>query len=319
MPTPHPSHPDRTIRLSCPAKVNLALSVGSPRPDGLHPLASWMVAVNLADSLTLHRLDAGPSRFDIAPAAGSAAPASHPESPQHPAVTVDWPIEQDLVFRAHSLMEKHVGRPLPVHASLLKRIPTGAGLGGGSSDAAGMLVGLNQLFELGLQQNELLPLALQLGSDVGFFIGAMLGEPSALVTGVGEHVEPLTLHDTLHLVLIFPPFGCPTGQIYRALDRSRSEHHTPILPDEPRVRGLASQAPLPPAAPFNDLAAPAYTVQPQLRQWHDQLNQQLRVPVHVTGSGSTLFLIAPSAIACQALARQVTALTGLAALPVHTL
>lgn len=319
MSTAHPGHPDRTIRLSCPAKVNLALSVGSPRPDGLHPLASWMVAVNLADSLTLHRLDAGPSRFDIAPAAGSAAPAVHPEGPRDPAVTVDWPIEQDLAYRAHRLMEKHLGRPLPVHATLLKRIPTGAGLGGGSSDAAGMLAGLNQLFELGLQRDDLLRLAPQLGSDVGFFVGAMLGEPSALVAGIGERIEPLPLHEVLNLVLIFPGFGCPTGEVYCALDRSRSKSNTPISPDESRVRGLASQAPLPPTAPFNDLADPACTVQPQLRRWIDQLNQQMRVPVHVTGSGSTLFLIAPSAIACQALARQVTALTGLAVLPVHTL
>jgi 4-diphosphocytidyl-2-C-methyl-D-erythritol kinase len=318
MPTAHHSHPDRTIRLSCPAKVNLALSVGSPRPDGLHPLASWMAAVNFADTLTLHRLDAGTSRFDIAPA-GSAAPAAQPQGPQHPAVTVNWPIEQDLVYRAHGLLEKHLHRPLPVHATLQKRIPTGAGLGGGSSDAAGMLVGLNRLFELGLQRDELLPLALRVGSDVGFFIGAMLGEPSALVTGVGERVEPLPLPDTLHLVLIFPPFDCPTGQVYRALDQSRSEHHTPIFPDESRVRDLATHAPLPPAAPFNDLADPACTVQPQLRRWIDQLNQQMRVPVHVTGSGSTLFLIAPSAATCQALARKVTALTGLPALPVHTL
>ena len=112
------------LTLRCLAKVNLALSVASPQASGLHPIASWMVAVDFADTLTLHRLEAGPSRFSVV------------YSPLAPRVEeVNWPQEKDLSFRAHALLEKHADKPLPVQAAIEKMIPTGAGLGGGSSDA----------------------------------------------------------------------------------------------------------------------------------------------------------------------------------------
>jgi len=305
------------LTLNCPAKVNLALSVGAPNPDGLHPLASWMVAVDFADSLTLEKNDNEPSRFDIAPVnkTDDTHAATHP-------VCVDWPLQKDLAFRAHALLENEIGRPLPIKLTLRKRIPTGAGLGGGSSNAAATLVGLNRLFSLGLDGPALIHLGQRLGSDVSFLIGAILGHPSALVTGLGEQLEPLTHHGPIHLLLIFPEgLACPTGQIYAAFDQF-NQSQQPADPDIARVRRITQwpgQSTLPPDAPFNDLQLPAFAVEPRLKNIHEQLEQHLRTPVHVTGSGATLFVIANSQAACQSLATQASALAGLTAVATRTL
>jgi len=303
------------LTFNCPAKVNLALSVGAPNPDGLHPLASWMVAVGFTDSLTLEKIDREPSQFDIAPVKRTAD--THTSS-----VRVDWPLEKDLAFRAHALMEKQIGRPLPVKLTLGKRIPTGAGLGGGSSNAAATLVGLNRLFSLGLDGPALIHLGQQLGSDVSFLIGAILGRPSALVTGLGEQLEPLPHHPPIHLLLIFPEgLACPTGQVYAAFDRF-NHGEQPAGPDIAHVRRITQwpgQSAMDADAPFNDLQLPAFAVEPRLKKIHEQLEQHLRTPVHVTGSGSTLFVITRSADTCQLLADQVSALAGLTAMATQTL
>jgi 4-diphosphocytidyl-2-C-methyl-D-erythritol kinase len=296
-----------TLKLPCPAKVNLALAIGPPLSNGYHPLASWMVAVHFADHLELAASADGQSRFELAFAPDAPVPAK-----------VDWPLEKDLVFRAHQLLEGHVGRPLPVSVKLSKHIPAGAGLGGGSSDAAAVLVGVDRLFELQLGESVLMELGQKLGSDVGFLVGAIAGgKSSAIVTGLGEKLEPATLTEIIDLVLIFPPFGCPTGEVYRAFDQLHSPK--PAAPaDEPRVRALASTLPVPQAAPFNDLAEPACIARPELRKILTQLRDALQLPIHITGSGSTLFLLAPSSLTAKVLARKVTATTGLAAVATRT-
>ncbi len=254
------------LLIRCPAKVNLSLSVGAPDPQrGLHPIASWMVALRFADELTLER--AAASTFDIRFVDG-----------RH---QVDWPLEKDLAFRAHGVIEAHVGRSLPIALRLAKHIPPGAGLGGGSSDAAGVLVGLNQLYNLGLSRDTLIALGLQLGSDIGFLVAALSGEPSMVVTGFGDRFDPLPLDRALHLALIFPGFGSPTGPVYAAFDRLRPDARVAekLTPDEP----------------FNDLAAAACDVTPRLGEIQQQLSASLAAPVHITGSGSTLFVIADDA------------------------
>src|SRR5262249_32688294 len=133
---------------------------------------------------------------------------------------IDWPIEKDLAVRAHRLLEQHAGRPLPLQMTLDKRIPIGGGLGGGSSDAAAMLMAANELFSLGLSPHALASLSTSLGSDIAFFIdeetmhakggspaggagaaaagtggaaphaGVGVGAPrAAIVTGLGDHIE----------------------------------------------------------------------------------------------------------------------------------
>lgn len=267
----------RTVRTLCPAKINLALSVGAPRPDGMHPIASWMRPITLADTLTLRRIE-GPSRFDITFAGN--APVQQ---------RVDWPVLSDLTYRAHLLMERHVGHALPVEATLEKRIPAGAGLGGGSADAAGMLLALSALFQLKLDTLALMDLASQLGSDVMFQLQARHGLCGAIVTGVGEEIELLLRGQPQTLLLVLPPFGCSTPAVYRAFDQSLSHSET-SSPDIDRVRQL-TRIPLDTGTPlFNDLAEPACVVQPELRNVLERL-RGFRLAPHVTGSGSAVFCL----------------------------
>ncbi len=299
--------PQARLQLFCPAKINLALSVGAPSPDraGLHPIASWMAAVDFGDTLTLTRTPGPQSTFDL---------AFSPEGPRPQ--SVDWPIEKDLCFRAHRLLEAHTGRPLPVALTLGKRVPAGAGMGGGSSDAAFTLTGLKDLFGLGLSDDTLCQLAATLGSDIPFFIHVARGRPAALVTEVGNCIEPLPPRPAISLVLVFPPFGTPTGPVYHAFDQTLSPGQAADLP---RVRALTSQIPLASDAPFNDLADPACHVVPALRQARLAAQHAARRPVHITGSGSTLFTIATNPHDAQTLAQTIRADTGLATLPTHTL
>ena len=269
------------IKLICPAKVNLALSVGAPgsEPNAdnrMHPICSWMVAVRFGDTLSLTRIE-GESVFEI-----------KDDSPWGQAV--DWPLDKDLAFRAHGLMQVHVGRALPVDALLEKRIPSGAGLGGGSSDAAGMLVGLNEIYSLGLNNQALFDLGMRLGSDVGFLIKAQQGVRSAIVGGYGEEVEAVSIRDGMQVVLILPKLHCSTADVYGAFDK--------ICPaaqiDSQRLRGLVEAGCLSGARLFNDLAAAAFKVEPELRDLHEKLSGLLAVPVHVSGSGAAMFVVTGS-------------------------
>ena len=303
-----------SVQISCPAKVNLALSVGSPNEMGMHPIASWMVAVNFSDTLALEKLEGRKSEFEIA--------FDNDEETQAPIGIVDWPIEKDLCYRAHALLQEHVERPLPCRLRLRKMIPAGAGLGGGSSNAAQTLVALDRLFDLHVHPAELLEISRALGSDVAFGLGVARGIKSAIVSGLGDEITPAPRKGTIDFVLIFPPFGCSTGPVYRAFDELHSfePSEVEVKPAElKRVEALVKAPSLPQNAPFNDLAEPACIVQPKLREVKAALEAAMSLPVHITGSGSTLFILAPSAITAKVLARKVTATTGLRAVATRSL
>lgn len=292
------------LTILCPAKVNLALSVGAPdEQSGMHPICSWMVAVGFGDTLTLSRSTGCDNSYEVLIA--DDAPTAQ---------RIDWPIESDLAFRAHGLIQQHVGRDLPINMELTKRIPSGAGLGGGSSDAAGMLVGLNQLFELGLSEQVLFGLGMRLGSDVGFLVRAMFGTRSAIVSGVGETIEDARLIDALRLVLVFPGLKCATAEVYRYFDGMKP----PARLDADRVRSLVGAAPLPVDGLFNDLAEAAFGVEPELGVMRQAVCDLVGLPVHVSGSGASMFVLARSAEEAEALCARITGGTGLATLATST-
>jgi 4-diphosphocytidyl-2-C-methyl-D-erythritol kinase len=261
-----------TVTRSAFAKVNLALAVAPPRTsDGLHPICSWFAPIALADDLRVTRLGPGaPSTYAIRWA---------PDAPRPTAI--DWPRDTDLAARAHRLLESETGRSLPISMTLAKRIPVGGGLGGGSSDAAAMLRAIIDLFSLDVPATRLRSLAFSLGSDVPYFLTQPL--TPAIVEGVGESITP-TPPITGSLLLIFPPFGCTTGAVYRAFDAGPQ---CDFRADE--VRRLATEARPGVADLFNDLALPAETVEPRLGDLRRRAARILDTPVHVTGSGSTLF------------------------------
>ena len=293
------SSPGRKLELACPAKLNLSLAVGpaTPTPRGtLHPVGSWMATLAFGDRLLLSRPITDPDReagrgqdFDnfSSPLTSDGSPpepwhGSTDEKLTDPSTlklsrrlandaprryAIDWPAESDLAARAHRLVEQAVGRPLPTSATLVKSVPPGAGLGGGSANAAAMIVGLDHLYRLGLSDSARHDLATQLGSDVVFALATLpppapplrptappLGTTgaelppdsapvSAWVDGFGERVRPLppvaqksasspTTPGT-EIVLVLPDFGCPTPAVYRAFDQ---------LPVPPRPKGEAQDA-----------------------------------------------------------------------------
>lgn len=279
---------DHTVSLSCPAKVNLALSVGSPAADGYHPIASWMVAVDLCDHLIVQRVD-DQSRYAI----GWADDAPRPTA-------IDWPIDSDLIVKAHRLVEQHAGRPLPIRARLTKRIPVGAGLAGGSTDGAAMLKALRHLFDLDLDDRTLAGLSMRIGSDLAFFFSS----GSAIVSGRGESLSESPIDRPVHLCLILPGFGCPTGAVYRAFD----ERTPKASVDVAAVRRCVDERPI---RPFNDLAAAACRVQPRLAAHRSEIADLTARPVHITGSGAGMFIVAEDAADAAALAGRVASAAGM--------
>ena len=181
----------------CPAKVNLFLSIDGPLPGGYHALSTVMQKIGLCDELEAKaRLDGVIELVRDIPA------------------TADP--NDDLVMKSARLLREYAKRPeLGADLILKKRIPTGAGLGGGSSDAAGTLVFLNELWKLGLKKEELFSLALSLGSDVPFF----LGPPASFCQGRGEVLTALQPRE-LFLAVVKPPESLPTAAVYRKYDES---------------------------------------------------------------------------------------------------
>lgn len=184
-----------TIVVAAPAKINLTLDVRGRRPDGYHALRSVMQTLELHDTLELRPAPSLRFACDVPALAGS----------------------DNLVPRAARLLQVATGYAGGVHITLRKRLPVEAGLGGGSSDAAATLRGLNRLWGLGLAPSELAVLAARLGSDVPFF----LYTPTALVEGRGESVAALPPAPTAHVVLHKPPGGVSTARVFAALPPAR--------------------------------------------------------------------------------------------------
>jgi 4-diphosphocytidyl-2-C-methyl-D-erythritol kinase len=306
-----------------PAKVNLALSVSPPLEGGMHEIASWMVTTAFADELEVKRLPADrPSRFSI---------DWHDDARRR--TDIDWPIRKDLAVRAHALLEQKLGCALPIQLRLRKRIPVGGGLGGGSSNAAAMLRALDALFDLRLRAEYLEAISRELGSDVPFLVRG----GSALVVGTGERLTRVAM-PLVHLVLVFPAVACPTGAVYHAFDRLRPDARL----DAPRVRALvdaadmgalcadmgalradmgalrADMGALRADMPFNDLADAACEVAPALAELRARIERVAQSPVHVSGSGSTLFIVCDSSIHAEALAGAVEMQTGVPAVATVT-
>jgi 4-diphosphocytidyl-2-C-methyl-D-erythritol kinase len=184
------------IALRAFAKVNYALEVRGLRDDGYHEISSVYQSVSLADELEIERSRGG---FEL---------IFEPDG-----VEVG-PLEENTVYKAWALLWETSGHELPVRIRLHKKIPAGAGLGGGSADAAAVLVGMNELFDLGLRTEDLRRLGARIGADVPFCVsgGTALGE------GVGDVLTPLPAPPAHHLLLAKPDRSADTGGIYRAYD-----------------------------------------------------------------------------------------------------
>lgn len=275
----------KPVSIPAYAKINLALSVGPPLPAGdpdagMHPIASWMAPVDLHDQVTVEPVKG--DEIELIRQWASDAPLRS---------NMIWDDETDLTVRALVKLSEHVGKPLGATITVEKRIPVGGGLGGGSSDAAACLLAANAAFKLGLSVPELAEIGAQLGSDVPYFLDEARPEGlprPGLVTRLGQQIERFPL-EPASLLLILPPFGCETSAVYDAFDDS------PVTLDEPAVAKLAAAGVVDTDALFNDLLAPAKRVERRLSDLMKTIKPFVDSPVHLSGSGSTLFLVTEDA------------------------
>ena len=243
--------------LRSPAKLNLFLHIIGRRPDGYHLLQSVFQLIDWCDTITLKAI---------------------PENEVHRVNPIPGvPPEQDLVVRAAKLLKEFCQFDAGVEIGLQKEIPMGAGLGGGSSDAATTLIGLNVLWNLQLDKATLAKLGLQLGADVPFFIHGQ----NAFVEGIGEKIQGLELENRDFLV-IFPKQGITTSSIFQ--DPGLTRDHAQITID-----GFL-------ASPWSDLSndcqAVAVRICPEVKQALDWISQAVSgSEPRMSGSGSSVFAV----------------------------
>jgi 4-diphosphocytidyl-2-C-methyl-D-erythritol kinase len=278
---------DGTSVWRSPAKINLFLAVTGRRPDGYHELATLMACIDLYDRITL-RLSGGDIQLTC----------PTPGIPQD---------ESNLAFRAARLYRDTYRKTrgiLPftgLSIGLEKTVPAGAGLGGGSSNAATVLQALNQTAPAPLAREHLAALALQLGADVPFFL---YGKP-ALATGIGERLQPWPNLPLFPLVLVFPGSGLATAEVYRALNLR-------LTNCEKKLKGFLLKPGKFDAERHlcNDLEPVAAQRCPDILQIKKELNRSGARGALMSGSGSSVFGLFGSADEARKAARRLTTHAG---------
>ncbi|MCC2675773.1 MAG: 4-(cytidine 5-diphospho)-2-C-methyl-D-erythritol kinase [Ramlibacter sp.] len=250
--------------VAAPAKLNLFLHVTGRRADGYHLLQSAFVLLDWHDTLHFERrAGGGLSREDL----GVALPPD------------------DLVLRAARALQQHAGTTEGAHIAIEKRLPSEAGLGGGSSDAASVLLALNRLWSLHLPLADLERIGLQLGADVPFFLRGR----SAWVEGVGERITPVDL-PAARFAVVKPPRGLATKDIFGNPALKRDS-------DSATISGFAAN---PWGFGHNDLEPVARQLCPEVGEAIEWLGSQ-GLRARMTGSGSAVFaLLPPGTVLAQA-------------------
>lgn len=265
-----------------PAKINLFLDVGPGRLDGFHEIVTLTGQLDLVDQL----------EFQIGPniTKTSLTLTMEPADLCPDPIPID---DRNLVIRAVELLARETRTEIATAIHLVKRIPSQAGLGGGSSDAAATLISCNQLWNTRLSPERLSRLAALLGSDVPLF----LIPAYSIGRGKGEQIQPLfhLCHSQgakLHLVLLKPHGGLNTGQVYSRLDASPTGFPRDV---QPLVQALArGQIEETGRLLFNALEKPAFELMPQLEEYKRAMALPGVIRVLMTGSGSCLFALCQS-------------------------
>jgi 4-diphosphocytidyl-2-C-methyl-D-erythritol kinase len=266
------------VVIPSPAKINLFLEIIGRRPDGYHDIASLMQLVDLCDEVRLLRRRAG-IRLEVRGA--------------------ELPIGRgNLAYRAAALLLETAGVSGGVEIHLKKRIPVAGGLGGGSSNAAAVLVGLSRLYDLAWSREALRKLGEGLGSDVPFF----LGDGLALATGRGEILTPLPPWPPQWLVLANPGVPISTAWAYREASSKLTEWQARV--------SIPSFAPdgrpgWPPVWAFNRLEAVVLPHRPEIGALKDLLREAGAAPVLMSGSGASVFAVVPDEASARQLAAKV--------------
>jgi 4-diphosphocytidyl-2-C-methyl-D-erythritol kinase len=265
----------RSLILQPSAKINLTLHVGPKRADGYHDLRTLLQTITLHDTLTF-TARRGP--FGLAC--------------RTPGVPAD---RTNLVWRAASALWTALGRegePRDAHIKLDKAIPSQAGLGGGSANAAAALVGLNKLWAGGKTRRELMQIGAGLGSDVPFFLQG----GTALGVDRGQELYPVDDVERMGVIIIKPSFGVSTAEAYGWLDADRASGRAAAGADQPVEMGW----PISPVPLWNDLMAPVARRHPPVWEMVDACLSRGALGALMTGSGSAVFGLFPESLAAKA-------------------
>lgn len=254
------------VRVAAHAKANLFLRVLGREASGYHSIETLFTLLELADEITVERTDGG---IELAVEGADTGP-----------------LEENLAFRAAQLVLAATGGRFGVRMLLRKQIPVGAGLGGGSSDAAATLHAVNRLAGDAVPRHEILQGAAHLGSDVAFFAS---GAPLALAWGRGERMFRLPAPKPAPALIAVPPFGLSTPAVYRSLDAARAE--------ELRRGAVAFDAEA--FATWggigrlggNDFESVVFGKQPRLRDLFERLANTGPLLVRLSGSGSAVIAV----------------------------
>jgi 4-diphosphocytidyl-2-C-methyl-D-erythritol kinase len=279
-----------------PAKLNLFLELLGKRQDGYHELQTLMVAVDLTDTLTFTEEDSNEIRLQCS-GLGTGTHGSAREEPSSADVSGEGiPLGSDnLVVKAAQLLREHAGVERGVRIALVKRIPSAAGLAGGSSDAAATLMALNRFWNLGLRNPELQRLASQLGSDVAFFVD---GTSAAVCHGRGEIIEPLDVPLGLHFVIVRPRTGLSTALVYKHAQIPAVKKSVHDLSGALRAGRIGVAGRL----LHNALQAPAERLNPEVYRLQSLFSSLPVLGHQLSGSGTAYFGLCESARHARSLA-----------------
>ncbi len=250
-----------SLRILSPAKVNLFLRILEKRPSGYHSLQSLIQPVSLFDEISLSITEGG----------GICVESKGREIPSD---------GRNIAATAAGLYLSTAGLKKAVSVGIRKKIPVGAGLGGGSGNAAAVLVGLNRIFRR-FSREELTRMAVLLGSDVPFFVGAA----TSFVEGTGEQVSPIADFPLFHYVIIFPGKHVSTAEVYKRWKLPD------VLPQKADKAVLAEQFRAGQFPLENGLADSVFDVYPEISNFTEILRSMGAISVQICGSGSSVFSV----------------------------
>ena len=256
----------RSFLIDAPAKINLGLEIIRRRDDGYHDINTLFAAIDLCDQIEVEARD---DRKIICTIEGND-------------VLRDEPNENNLCVKAAKALREHLNEDWGCNIHLHKRIPTGAGLGGGSSDAAAVLKGLSSLWSNKIDEKSLLKIAASLGSDVPFFLYGGIAHGISR----GEIVQPINLELSWHCLIVNPGIHIPTPWAYQEVNRTAERKESDVVSllheviDDPLLmrRGFV-----------NDFEPPIFATYPEIGKIKEQLYHHGALFALMSGSGSTLF------------------------------
>ncbi len=286
------------LRIKARAKINWTLDILGRREDGYHLMDMLMQSVTLADALTLESSDALVLKTTMGNRGGSAVSSDEAAAE---AVPCD---ERNLAYRAAIALQQYTGCKKGAVITLEKNIPSGAGMGGGSADAAAVLYGLNRLWSLGLSQQELLAIGLKLGADVPFMLTGGLAQ----VGGIGENITSLSPAPAIWIVLTQPCDGLSTKEIFTAYDSpAPSLRICHPRTEEAQAALLAGDLPRLAAAMDNVLEGISVAKRPAIADAARRMEAAGALRGMMTGSGSVVYGIFATEADAQQAAKQLEA------------